>query len=109
MGITKTEKFTQHHNRIAELTKAIGHPARVAILETIIQRQSCICGELVDDLPLSQSTISQHLSELKKVGLIKGTISGPSTCYCVNEEVWEEAKLVLKQFMDSYSAMNACC
>ena len=109
MGITKTEKFTVHQNKIAQLTKAIGHPARVAILNAIIQRNSCICRELVDELPLSQSTISQHLAELKKAGLIKGTISGPSTCYCINDEVWADARLLLKEFMDSYTAMSSCC
>ncbi|MDH5367412.1 MAG: metalloregulator ArsR/SmtB family transcription factor, partial [Cyclobacteriaceae bacterium] len=84
MGTTKSDKFTEQQNELAYLFKALGHPARIAIIQTLLKRQACVCGDIVEDLPLSQSTISQHLAELKKVGLIKGTITGPSVCYCIN-------------------------
>ncbi len=84
MGITKTEEFTSQQNAIAALAKAIGHPARVAILELLISRDNCICNDIVDELPLAQATVSQHLKELKNAGIIKGTISGKSICYCID-------------------------
>ncbi|HEX5167650.1 MAG TPA: metalloregulator ArsR/SmtB family transcription factor, partial [Cyclobacteriaceae bacterium] len=92
MGLTKTEEFTKVQNDLALLTKALGHPARIAILQFLVQRKACVCGDIVDELPLSQSTVSQHLKELKKVGLIKGDIEGPSVCYCIDEKVWGKAK-----------------
>lgn len=109
MGISKTEKFTEEQNRLANIAKALGHPARIAILQTLANRNACVCGDLVDELPLSQSTISQHLAELKKAGLITGTINGPSTCYCVDQNAWASAKSVINTFM-SISVMNdQCC
>jgi DNA-binding transcriptional ArsR family regulator len=92
MGITKTQHFNQRQNQIAAYAKAIGHPARVAIIEYLLNNKSCICGDLVEHFPLAQSTISQHLKELKSVGIIKGEIEGPKVCYCIDEEVWEAAK-----------------
>lgn len=86
MGVSKSNFFTEEQNEIASLMKAIGHPARIAILEFLLKKQSCICGDLVNELPLSQPTISQHLKELKNVNLIKGTIEGNSICYCLNLE-----------------------
>ena len=109
MGITKTEKFTAKQNRLANIAKALGHPARIAILETLSQRSTCVCGDLVDELPLSQSTISQHLAELKKTGLITGTINGPSTCYCIDGKAWEEAKTIINQFMRASVSTEECC
>jgi ArsR family transcriptional regulator, arsenate/arsenite/antimonite-responsive transcriptional repressor len=85
MGITKTEAFTDFQNELAMLAKALGHPARIAIIEHLLEINSCICGNLVDVLPLSQSTVSQHLKELKNAGLIQGNIEGTSVCYCINE------------------------
>jgi DNA-binding transcriptional ArsR family regulator len=85
MGITKKEAFTEMQNQMATLTKALGHPARIAIIEYLLEINSCICGDLVDVLPLSQSTVSQHLKELKNAGLIQGSIEGTSVCYCINE------------------------
>ena len=85
MGTAKTEEFTIKDNRIARYAKALAHPARVAILQILVQRQSCICGDLVDELPLSQSTISQHLKELKSAGLITGEIEGVKTCYLITD------------------------
>ena len=87
MGATKSNQFTTEQNKLADLFKALAHPARIAILQVLIKKQSCICGDIVDELPLSQSTISQHLNELKKVGIIKGEITGVKTCYCINTDV----------------------
>jgi len=106
MGITKTDNFNATQNRAAKLAKALGHPARIAILETLIKKNTCICGDLVDELPLSQSTVSQHLKELKEVGILKGNIEGTSICYCIDEKVWKEAKETLNRLFDSYTG---CC
>ena len=86
MGLTKTEEFTVKDNKIAKYAKALAHPARVAILQLLIKKQACICGDIVDELPLSQSTVSQHLKELKEAGLIKGDIEGVKVCYCIDEK-----------------------
>lgn len=85
MGATKTENFTNKQNAIATLIKALGHPARIAIVEYLMKVDTCICGDIVDELPLSQPTVSQHLKELKNAGLIKGNIEGNSICYCIDE------------------------
>lgn len=86
MGATKSEHFTDKQNEIALLTKALGHPARVAILEYLMSVDTCICGDIVNELPLAQPTVSQHLKELKNADLIKGTIEGNAICYCINEK-----------------------
>jgi DNA-binding transcriptional ArsR family regulator len=109
MGITKTEDFTVKQNKIAKYAKALGHPARIAILEMLIKKQSCICGDIVEDLPLSQSTVSQHLKELKEAGLIKGDIEGVKVCYCIDEKEWENAKTYLSTFFGAYSNKTKCC
>src|SRR6266496_6506572 len=101
MGLTKSEEFSVKDNRIARYTKALSHPARIAILELLIKKQSCICGDIVDELPLSQSTVSQHLKELKEAGLIKGDIEGVKVCYCIDEKEWESAKTYLSSLFDS--------
>jgi len=85
MGATKTDHFTEEQNRVAILMKALGHPARVAILEYLIKVDTCICGDIVNELPLAQPTVSQHLKELKNAGLIKGNIEGTAICYCVDK------------------------
>jgi predicted transcriptional regulator len=84
MGITKTESYTMQTLHLADLFKALGHPARIAILQYISKQTACICGDIVSELPLSQASISRHLQELKAVGLIKGEITGTSVCYCIN-------------------------
>jgi DNA-binding transcriptional ArsR family regulator len=109
MGLSKTEEFTVKENQIAGYARALAHPARVAILKLLLKKQTCICGEIVDELPLSQSTVSQHLKELKKAGLIKGEIEGVKTCYCLNETEWQKAKHYLGAFLDTPVAMNNCC
>lgn len=86
MGATKTDHFTDKQNAIATLAKAIGHPARVAIIEYLMKVDTCICGDIVNELPLAQPTVSQHLKELKTAGLIKGNIEGNAICYCIDEK-----------------------
>ncbi|GCC53158.1 ArsR family transcriptional regulator [Chryseotalea sanaruensis] len=108
MGLTKTEAFSQTQNELATLSKALGHPARIAILQFLAQRKVCVCGDIVDELPLSQSTVSQHLKELKNAGLVKGDIEGPSVCYCIDEKAWAKAQQVLQQLFDSYQP-DKCC
>lgn len=110
MGIAKTDEFTVKDNRIARYAKALGHPARVAILQLLVKKQSCICGDIVEELPLSQSTVSQHLKELKDSGLIKGDIDGVKVCYCIDEQEWEAAKQCLELFFKCYKkSKNKCC
>jgi len=109
MGATKKEEFTVKDNKIATYAKALAHPARVAILQLLIKKQSCICGDIVDELPLSQSTVSQHLKELKEAGLITGDIDGVKVCYCIDEKEWENAKNYLNTLFSAYSSKNRCC
>ncbi len=109
MGLTKTEIFTDRQNRIASLAKAFAHPARVAIMEYLFQKNQCICGDLVDEIGLAQATISQHLRELKKLGLIKGNIEGTSVCYCINAEVWAEMGKTLFTFINRGESSANCC
>jgi ArsR family transcriptional regulator len=108
MGLTKSEIFTEEQNRIATIAKVLGHPARIAILEFLIKLETCVCGDLVKDIGLAQPTISQHLKELKKVGLIKGKIEGTSICYCIDQENWNKIKNTLNQFLNKNSAENCC-
>lgn len=110
MGTTKTEHFTDQQNELATLTKAIGHPARIAIIQHLIKVNSCICGDIVNELPLSQPTVSQHLKELKNAGLIKGSLEGNTICYCLNEKGFEKIKDFF-QIINSYleNKKNQCC
>src|SRR5258706_11122671 len=101
MGLAKIEEFTVRENKIALYAKALAHPARVAIIQLLLKKQTCICGVIVDELPLSQSTVSQHLKELKNAGLIKGEIEGVTTCYCIDENEWSQAKRYLGTFLNS--------
>ena len=109
MGLTKTEIFTDHQNRVADLAKAFAHPARVAILQLLAERKACVCGDLVDELPLAQATVSQHLKELKRIGIIKGDIDPPRVCYCINEPVWNEARQLFGQVFDAFVVARNCC
>lgn len=108
MGITKSEIFTEEQNNIAAIAKVLGHPARIAILDFLIKLKTCVCGDLVKDIGLAQPTISQHLKELKKVSLIKGTIEGTSVCYCIDQENWDKVKNTLNQFLNKNSTENCC-
>ncbi len=109
MGATKSDEFSVKDNRLAKYAKALAHPARVAILKLLIQKQTCICGDIVDELPLSQSTISQHLKELKESGLIKGDIEGVKVCYCVDQKEWDIARNLLNGLFVSYDTAKAKC
>lgn len=108
MAYTKKDEFTAQQIRIAELGKALSHPARVAIIRLLVERQACICGDIVDELPLSQSTVSQHLKELKNAGLIKGEIDGPRVCYCIDPKVWTEARKHFATMFEDEIAAKAC-
>jgi len=109
MGLAKTEIFTDEQNRIATFAKVLGHPARVAILQHLYKINSCICGDLVDEIGLAQPTISQHLKELKNAGLIKGNIEGTSVCYCIDTEQWEEMKVTLLPLLHLNNEIDQCC
>jgi DNA-binding transcriptional ArsR family regulator len=107
MGATKSLEFTIKDNRLAKYAKALAHPARIAILQLLAKKQTCICGDIVDEIPLSQSTVSQHLKELKEAGLIKGDIEGTKICYCIDEKEWKVAQQSLNKLFDSYK--GSCC
>ena len=109
MGLSKNDEFTLRDNRVARYAKALSHPARVAILQLLLQKQNCICGDIVDELPLSQSTVSQHLKELKDSGLIKGDIDGVTVCYCIDEKEWNAAKESLAVLFKSYKKSRVKC
>ena len=109
MGVTKTDIFTGQQNQLAQVAKVLGHPARVAILQYLFKQNSCICGDLVDEIGLAQPTISQHLKELKKVGLIQGTIEGTSVCYCINPITWKQLKENFNQFFNQEPTTFNCC
>ncbi|MFG4002468.1 ArsR/SmtB family transcription factor [Flavobacterium aquidurense] len=110
MGATKSDHFTESQNELAILTKALGHPARIAIIEYLLKVNACICGDIVNELPLSQPTVSQHLKELKNAGLIKGNIEGNAICYCINEVGFEKIKVFFTQIdLHLVKRKNECC
>ncbi len=109
MGITKTDIFSDEQNRLASLFKVLGHPARVAILNHIIKQNACICNDLVEELGLAQATISQHLKELKSIGIIQGSIEGKSVCYCIEEKTWKEVQSIINLFFDQDVKVEKCC
>lgn len=105
MATSKKEEFTQEDNWLADVAKALSHPARIRILKILNDMDSCMVGSLVDQLPLAQATVSQHLKELKRVGLIDGEIEGPKVCYCVNNKNLAKAKAAL----DKMFSKIGCC
>ncbi|WP_291964633.1 ArsR/SmtB family transcription factor [Maribacter sp.] len=109
MGLAKTEMFTDEQNKISLFAKAFGHPARVAILQHLFKIDTCICGDLVNEIGLAQPTISQHLKELKNLGLIKGNVEGTSVCYCIDKENWASMKDIMTHFLDQDISKNNCC
>lgn len=109
MGLAKTEMFTDQQNEIALFAKVFGHPARVAILQHLFKINTCVCGDLVNEIGLAQPTISQHLKELKNLGLIKGNVEGTSVCYCIDTENWSNMKNVMHQFLDQDIKNSKCC
>lgn len=107
MGASKSDSFSEKQNELASLFKALSHPARVAIIEYLLSVDTCICGDIVNELPLAQPTVSQHLKELKNVNIIKGSIEGTAICYCINTKT-------LKKFEDYFSEISSklkskCC
>lgn len=107
MGITKTQIFDKRQNQLAQIFKILGHPARIAILEYISKQDSCICNDLVEEIGLAQATISQHLKELKSIGLLQGEVEGKSMCYCINLDQWNILQKYLNQFFNT--TKNNCC
>lgn len=109
MGVTKTANYTNQQIKMANLLKAIGHPARVAIIEFLLFKNTCICGDIVEELDLAQATISQHLRELKTVNLIKGSIDGNSICYCLNEETFSKIENYFSNINQSLNEKKSYC
>lgn len=109
MGATKSDLFTQEQNEIANMAKALAHPARIAILQYLVRKNACVCGDLVEELGLAQATTSQHLKELKNAGIIQGAIEGVSVCYCINPKVWNEYKDLFNGFFKTVTNVEKCC
>lgn len=110
MATAKTNEFEKEAIYLADIAKALSHPARIQILKILTEMNACMCGDIVDLLPLAQSTVSQHLKELKRVGLIKGDIDGPKVCYCVNPDNLNKAKkefeIIFKHY--TYKGTKSC-
>ena len=109
MGLTKKDLFTKKQNEVAGMAKAIAHPARIAILQHLVKINACVCGDLVEVSGLAQATVSQHLKELKAVGLIQGTIEGASVCYCINPKMWDQYNKLFSSFFAPVATNNICC
>jgi DNA-binding transcriptional ArsR family regulator len=109
MGATKSNEFSAKENKLAKYAKALAHPARIAILKLLASKQTCQCGDIVEELPLSQSTVSQHLKELKDAGLITGEIEGAKVCYCIDAKEWKKAQASIGQLFEKYKGGSNCC
>src|SRR5476651_998599 len=111
MAIAKTGEFTQKEQHLAAFAKALAHPARIAILTILAKQNECICGKIVEVIPLAQSTVSQHLKELKTAGLIDGTVDGPKSCYCINWKAFEKFNAEFTSLFSTLKTQNAkaCC
>ncbi|MCP9292154.1 ArsR/SmtB family transcription factor [Gracilimonas sediminicola] len=109
MALTKAQLFDEKQVKAAEFAKALAHPARIAILEILAKRNTCICGDITEELPLAQSTVSQHLKALKSAGIIKGEIDGVRTCYCLDEENVAELKTVMESLLKDLTTQNPNC
>ncbi len=108
MGTTKSEIFTAKQNKLANLLKALAHPARIAIIQQLVKSKHCIGAEFVNELGLAQATISQHLKELKKIGIIKGCVEGTSVSYCIDEKIWQQVKTAFEGFFVSIQVKDTC-
>lgn len=109
MGLTKSALFTEKQNQIALYAKVFGHPARVAIIQHLFKINACVCGDLVNELGLAQPTISQHLKELRNLGLIQGEIDGTKVCYCIHAKNWKKMKDILYGFLNQDLPKTNCC
>ncbi|MCC5916893.1 MAG: winged helix-turn-helix transcriptional regulator [Cryomorphaceae bacterium] len=106
MGVTKTDLFTEAQNELAAYAKVLAHPARIAIIQYLLKSNTCCNSHLVGDLQLAQATISQHLKELKNMGIIQGTVEGVSVNYCINPEKWQYLQNIFGQLFESYTPPN---
>ncbi|MBW8682869.1 ArsR/SmtB family transcription factor [Chitinophaga rhizophila] len=109
MGASKTDLFTTEQNEIAAMAKALAHPARIAILQYLVEKNVCITSTLVEELGLAQATTSQHLKELKQAGIIQGSVEGASVCYCINPEVWKVYKSLFNNFFKEIDTTGQQC
>ena len=111
MASPKLEEFLKTEQELALFAKALSHPARIAILKVLAQKSECVCGEIVDVLPLAQSTVSQHLKELKEAGLIDGSVDGPRSCYCINWKAFEKFNAEFTGLFDKLKDQHtkSCC
>ena len=111
MAISKKEAFTKKEQELADFAKALAHPARIAILKVLAQKNECICGEIVEVLPLAQSTVSQHLKELKNAGLITGSVDGPRSCYCIDWKAFEKFNSAFNGLFENLKIKQekSCC
>ncbi|MEN2282492.1 metalloregulator ArsR/SmtB family transcription factor [Algoriphagus sp. SE2] len=112
MGVTKSNLFSSDQNKLARLAKALAHPARIAIIQHLLKTNTCVNSTLVQELGLAQATISQHLKELKEIGIIQGTIEGASISYCIHTRKWEEMQKLLNELFDTYQTSSGdgdCC
>jgi predicted transcriptional regulator len=110
MGLIKSELFSVDQNELANLARGMAHPARIAILQHLLRANTCINSDLVEELGLAQATISQHLKELKSLGLIQGTVEGVRMCYCIHQENWKRAGAVFAAFFEALQDENmGCC
>ncbi len=109
MGLAKTELYSDRQNQIALFAKAFGHPARVAIIQHLFKIKGCVCGDLVEEIGLAQPTISQHLKELKNLGLIRGNVEGTSVCYCIEPDNWTKMKDIMNGFLNQDLPQTDCC
>ena len=109
MGLSKTALFTKQQNEMAAMAKALAHPARIAILQYLVKKNACVCGDLVDELGLAQATTSQHLKELKTAGIIQGNIEGASVCYCIDPKVWKQYQALFAAFFKDVDLSQKCC
>lgn len=113
MGVTKTAIYTDQQNELATILKALGHPARLAIIQQLLSEKCCICGDFTNEIPLAQPTISRHLQELKAIGIIAGTVEGSSISYCINAQRWREIQAICQSLFNGFSGdlycnTNAC-
>lgn len=108
MGTTKSDLFTKQQNDLAAIAKALAHPARIAILQHLVKKNACVCGDLVDELGLAQATTSQHLKELKTAGFIQGNIEGASVCYCIDPKIWKRYQALLNSFFADLNGSQCC-
>jgi len=109
MGLTKTENYTDKQNELAQMMKALAHPARIAIIQHLVKANACICNDLVEIIGLAQATTSQHLKELKMVGIIQGSIEGTSVCYCINKRKWDHFRAEFELFFGAIDNQKSCC